>query len=74
MKKAVGLQSEASILNDSDFPVETPYDLFDFLNTEKYEDCFIEVLSGLLPDTQGEDYEEQDSAKMKKKRKRRGRQ
>lgn len=38
---------------------------------EKHEDGLIEALGGLLPEAQGEDYEEQDFAnKMKKKRKR----
>lgn len=45
--------------------------LSDFLNTEKHEDGLIEALGGLLPEAQGEDYEEQDFAnKMKKKLKR----
>jgi len=55
-----------------DLPAEEPHHLFDFLNTtEKHEDGLIEALGGLLPEAQGEDYEEQDFAnKMKKKRKR----
>ena len=66
------LQSKISTSNDEDIPVEEPHHLFDFLNTsEKYEDGLIEALGGLLPEAQGEDYEELDFAnKMKKKRKR----
>ena len=61
-----------STSNDADLPAEEPHHLFDFLNTnEKHEDGLIEALGGLLPEAQGEDYEEQDFAnKMKKKRKR----
>src|SRR5690606_13021393 len=52
-----------------DLPVEKHHQLFDFLNN-KHEDGLIEGLGGLLPEAQGEDYEEQDFAnKMKKKRK-----
>nr|WP_315240051.1 conjugal transfer protein MobB [uncultured Flavobacterium sp.] len=59
-----------------DPPVEKPHELFDFLNKETptfsaNEKAIIEGFSGLLPEAQGEDYEEQDFAnKMKKKRKR----
>ncbi|CAH0335052.1 hypothetical protein FVB9288_00672 [Flavobacterium sp. CECT 9288] len=58
--------------NIEDLPAEKPHHLFDFLNTnEKHEDGLIEALGGLLPEAQGEDYEELDFAnKMKKKRKR----
>ena len=58
--------------NDADLPAEEPHHLFDFLTTEKHEDGLIEAFGGLLiPEAQGEDYEEQDFAnKMKKKRKR----
>ena len=72
IKKPVELQSKISKPNDTDLPAEQPHHLFDFLNTsEKHEDGLIETLSGLLPETQGEDYEEQDFAnKIKKKRKR----
>lgn len=56
--------------NDVDLPVEEPHHLFDFLTTDKHEDGLIEAFGGLLPEAQGEDYEEQDFAnKMKKKRK-----
>lgn len=59
--------------NDADLPAEEPHHLFDFLNTtEKHEDGLIEAFGGLLPEAQGDDYEEQDFAnKMKKKKKRR---
>lgn len=58
-----------STSNDADLPAEEPYHLFDFLTTEKHEDGLIEAFGGLLPEAQGEDYEEQDFAnKMKKKR------
>lgn len=72
IKKPVELQSKISKPNDTDLPAEQPHHLFDFLNTsEKHEDVLIETLSGLLPEAQGEDYEEQDFAnKIKKKRKR----
>lgn len=47
--------------------------MFEFDNTNKKDDGLIEAFGGLLiPETQGEDYEEADFAnKMKKKRKRR---
>ena len=52
---------------------EEAHELFDFLNTHLgYDDDFglIDGLGGLLPEAQGEDYEEQAFAnKMKKKRK-----
>lgn len=69
------LQSKISHAKDiEDQHSEKPHHLFDFLNTEpipeKHEDALIEALGGLLPEAQGEDYEEQDFAnKMKKKRK-----
>jgi hypothetical protein len=63
---------KTSTSNDADLPAEEPHHLFDFLNTiEKHEDGLIEAFGGLLPEAQGDDYEEQDFAnKMKKKRKR----
>lgn len=55
--------------NDENFSAEELHYLFDFLNTEKHEDGLFVALGGLLPNAQGEDYEEQDFAnKMKKKR------
>lgn len=71
IKEPVKLQSKISRPNDADLPAEEPHQLFDFLDTDKHEDGLIETLGGLLPEAQGEDYEEQDFAnKMKKKRKR----
>ncbi|EJL71807.1 hypothetical protein PMI13_02143 [Chryseobacterium populi] len=72
IKEAVVQQTKISKSNDTDIPVAEPYHLFDFLNTsEKHEDGLTEAFGGLLPEAQGEDYEEQDFAnKMKKKRKR----
>ncbi|SJN46390.1 conjugal transfer protein MobB [Sphingobacterium sp. JB170] len=71
IKDPVELQPKISATNDADIPQEEPHHLFDFLKTEKHEDGLIEALGGLLPEAQGEDYEEQDFAnKMKKKRKR----
>ncbi|MCW2263472.1 MULTISPECIES: conjugal transfer protein MobB [Sphingobacterium] len=71
IKEPVELQPKRSTSNDANLPEEEPHHLFDFLNTEKREDGLIEALGGLLPEAQGEDYEEQDFAnKMKKKRKR----
>ncbi len=54
---------------------EKPHSLFDFLNKDQSTQTntdfgFIESLGSLLPETQGEDYEELDFAnKMKKKKK-----
>ena len=72
IKEPVQSQIKVSKSNDTeDLPMEKPHHFFDFLNTEKHEDGLIEALGGLLPGTQGEDYEEQDFAnKMKKKRNR----
>ena len=72
IKEPVVQQPKISTSNDADLPAEEPHHLFDFLNTtEKQEYGLIEALGGLLPETQGEDYEEQDFAnKMKKKRNR----
>jgi hypothetical protein len=72
IKEPVELQSKISTLNDVDLPAEEPHHLFDFLNTaEKHEDSLIEALGGLLPEANGEDYQEQDFAnRMKKKRNR----
>ncbi len=55
---------------------EEPHGLFDFLNKEQPTDDFglIDGLGGLLPEAQGEDYEEQTFAnRMKKKKKQKGR-
>jgi hypothetical protein len=56
-------------------PTEKPHELFDFLNKETpafstNETGILESFWGLMPQVQGEDYEEMDFAiKMKKKRK-----
>ena len=71
IKEPAVSQPKLSTSNDADLPAEDPHHLFDFLTTDKHEDGLIEALGGLLPEAQGEDYEEQDFAnKMKKKRKR----
>lgn len=71
IKEPIISQPKISISNDTDLPMEEPHHLFDFLTTGKHEDGLIEALGGLLPEAQGEDYEEHDFAnKMKKKRKR----
>lgn len=71
IKEPAVLQPKLSTSNDADLPAEEPHHLFDFLTTDKHEDGLIEALGGLIPEAQGEDYEEQDFAnKMKKKRKR----
>ncbi|MCD0477815.1 relaxase/mobilization nuclease domain-containing protein [Chryseobacterium sp. LC2016-29] len=58
-----------------DLPTKMPLHLFEVLNTEKQDDLLIGEWVGLLPELQGEDYEELDFAnKMKKKRKRRRKQ
>ena len=70
VKEPVELQSKISRTNDADLPAEEPHHLFDFLDTtEKHEDGLIEALGGLLPEAQGEDYEEQDFANKTKKKK-----
>ena len=73
IKEPVVQLPKTSTSNDADLPAEEPHHLFDFLNTtEKNEDGLIEAFGGLLPEAQGDDYEEQDFAnKMKKKKKRR---
>ncbi|MBW7674242.1 conjugal transfer protein MobB [Chryseobacterium chendengshani] len=64
--------SKTSRTNDADLPGQEPHYMFDLLNSpERQVDGLIEALGGLLPETQGEDYEEKDFAnKMKKKRRR----
>ena len=73
IKEPVVQLPKTSTSNDADLPAEEPHHLFDFLNTtEKHEDGLIEAFGGLLPEAQGDDYDEQDFAnKMKKKKKRR---
>ncbi|MCT3918900.1 relaxase/mobilization nuclease domain-containing protein [Elizabethkingia anophelis] len=60
--------------NTEDLPDEKPHHLFDFLTSTQQENGLIEGLGGLLiPETQGEDYEELDFAnRMKKKKVKRG--
>ncbi|AZA95656.1 conjugal transfer protein MobB [Chryseobacterium shandongense] len=72
IREPVPIQQKMSTVNIVDLPFEEPHQLFDFLNTsEKREDGLIEALGGLLPESQGEDYEELNFAhKMKKKQKR----
>ncbi|KGO08690.1 relaxase/mobilization nuclease domain-containing protein [Elizabethkingia bruuniana] len=70
-KEASQPQQKVSQSNDEDnLPSEKPHQLFDFLNTDKHEDGLIEALGGLLPEAQGEDYEELDFANRMRKRKR----
>ena len=73
IKEPVVQLPKTSTSNDADLPAEEPHHLFDFLNTtEKHEDGLIEAFGGLLPEAQGDDYEEQVFAnKMKNKKKRR---
>ena len=72
IKEPDELKPKTARTNDADLPQEEPHHLFDFINTDKNEDGLVEALGGLLiPEAQGEDYEEQDFAnRMKKKRKR----
>ena len=72
IKEPVELQPKISTSNDADLPAEEPHHLFDFLTTGKHEDGLIEALGGLLPEAQGEDYEEQDFANKMKKKKKKG--
>ncbi|MBN9312862.1 MAG: relaxase [Chryseobacterium sp. 39-10] len=72
IKEPDELKPKTARTNDADLPQEEPHHLFDFINIDKNEDGLVEALGGLLiPEAQGEDYEEQDFAnRMKKKRKR----
>jgi hypothetical protein len=72
IKEPIELQLKISASNDADLPAEEPHHLFDFLHTsEKHQGGLIEALGGLLPEANGEDYQEQDFAnRMKKKRNR----
>lgn len=71
-KQSVKHQSKTPRTNDADLPTQEPHYLFDFINsTERHEDGLIEALGGLLPEAQGEDYDDLDFAsRMKKKKKR----
>ncbi|AYM99206.1 conjugal transfer protein MobB [Chryseobacterium sp. 3008163] len=73
IKGPVRQQSKISRSNDmKDLTTDQPCHFFDLLNIEKRDDGLIEAFGGLLPEAQGEDYEEQDFAnKMNKKKKRR---
>jgi len=66
-------QKASQSSNKENLPAEDPHHFFDFLNTGQPEDGLFEALGSLLPEAQGEDYEEQDFAHkmMKKKVKRR---
>ncbi|MCT4317826.1 conjugal transfer protein MobB [Elizabethkingia anophelis] len=59
-------------LDKEELPAEKPHPMFDIGNTERKDDGLIEAFGGLLiPEAQGDDYEEQYFAnRMKKKRKR----
>lgn len=70
IKEPVEVPPKISNQNDADLPMEKPHHLFDFLTTDKHEDGFVEALGGLLPEAQGEDYEEQDFANKMKRKKR----
>lgn len=64
-------QKESQSNYNENLHTQEPYHLFDLLNTARNEDGLFEALGSLLPEAQGEDYNEQDFAnKMKKKRKR----
>lgn len=85
-EQAVGQRQEAEKTSAQNQPSTTgntvekeeAHSLFNFLNKEQQtDDLWIDGLGGLLPEAQGEDYEEQAFAnrmKKKKKRKRHGRQ
>lgn len=68
-------QEKKSITNNADLPMEELHHLFDLDIPDKKDSGLIEAFGGLLiPEAQGEDYEEQDFAnKMKKKHKRKRR-
>jgi hypothetical protein len=74
IKEVVQPQSIVSRSNNTEnLSDEKPHQLFDFTHfAKKHDDGLIEGLGGLLiPEAQGEDYEEQNFAnRMKKKRKR----
>ncbi|MFH7010492.1 conjugal transfer protein MobB [Flavobacterium sp. FlaQc-52] len=73
IKDSVKLQSKISPANNADLPPDEPYHLFDFLNiAQKQEGDLIDAFGTLLPEANGEDYQEQDFAnRMKKRRKKR---
>ena len=62
--------SKNSALADSDVSSEKLHNLFDFLDDrQNYEDGLLSGLGGLLPESQGKDYEELDFANKIRKRK-----
>lgn len=62
--------TKLSTSDPADMPLKNPHHLFEFLTTGKQEDNWVEALGGLLPQLQGEDYEEQNFVnEMMKKRK-----
>lgn len=70
--ESVVQHSKNRTLDKVDVLADELHDLFDFMNSnEKYEDGLIEALVGLLPEAEGEDYEELDFANKMKKKKRR---
>lgn len=85
-EQAIGQRQEAEKTSAQNQPSTTgnavekeeTHTFFNFLNKEQpTDDLLIDGLGGLLPETQGEDYEEQEFTnrmKKKKKRKRHGRQ
>jgi len=73
IKEPAMQQPEIPASNDAeDLPAEEPHHLFGFLKNEKQEEGLIEALGGLLPQTRGEDCDEQDFANRMRKKKRRG--
>lgn len=70
LKEPLVQQSKPAVTNKTELHKLEPNHLFDFLSTDENKGDLFEALGGLLPEVQGEDYEEQDFAnKMKKKRK-----
>lgn len=64
-------QFKLSTSHPADMPVKNPHPLLELLTTDKQEHNWVEALGGLLPQLQGEDYEEQSFVnEMLKKRKR----
>lgn len=75
IKEPALLKTPEYIADNVDLQGQQTHQLFNFLSTEKYLEGLIEALGAMLPETQGEDHDEQEFAhNMKKKRKRRRRQ
>lgn len=71
-KQPATQQAKMTTANDIALPNEEPNQLFNFLDTsEKRQGGLIDALGGLLPEAQGEDYEDQAFANQLKKKKRR---